>query len=473
MNKKLKKLDIVVIGSGLASLSFIDKYLEKKRSIDIISPNFHFKYNQSKQNNKSSFYQKKFIPESMFNRGNEIINYFHLNNLSISKNIKPLGSLEFGGLSNYWGLQIDGNFKKDISCLNMQEQKEINKSFYEVLNKFKFLGNFFLGNLKYQNSYFTNTIFENLKEIKSKKYKFYNPILALFKTSNNKNYKRFNAREFFKNFLKKKKIKLHNYLVQKVFFYKNKTKLECYDGKKKFYIYAKKVIFACGTLITTKLIMEALSVKKEVKIYEHPRFLALFFSKKKLLDNLRQNTSLLNVLIKNKKIEKNFVADFRPGNSIIVKTLLSNYIFLKPFKVFLNILKNFMIFSNILIHSNYSNLFLKKKNNKFLIYEKKTFNLENIKEQKNSFKKIFDILKKLNLVFPIYKIFFSKNGSSYHYFGTIPISKKNINLSVNSSCQLKKYKNNYIIDGSVFNFKENKFPLGVIMANARRIAKKF
>ena len=143
MNKKLKKLDIVVIGSGLASLSFIDKYLEKKRSIDIISPNFHFKYNQSKQNNKSSFYQKKFIPESMFNRGNEIINYFHLNNLSISKNIKPLGSLEFGGLSNYWGLQIDGNFKKDISCLNMQEQKEINKSFYEVLIKFKFLGNFF------------------------------------------------------------------------------------------------------------------------------------------------------------------------------------------------------------------------------------------------------------------------------------------------------------------------------------------
>ena len=60
--------------------------------------------------------------------------------------------------------------------------------------------------------------------------------------------------------------------------------------------------------------MEALSVKKEVKIYEHPRLLALFFSKKKLLDNLRQNTSLLNVLIKNKKIEKNFVADFRPGN---------------------------------------------------------------------------------------------------------------------------------------------------------------
>lgn len=473
MKKKTKKLDIVVIGSGLASLSFVDKYLEKKNFIDIISPNFQFKCNQSKQNSKSSFYQKKFIPASMFNRGNQIKNYFHLNNLSISKKVKPLGSLEFGGLSNYWGLQIDGNFKRDIRCLNSQEQKEINKSFYEVLNKFKFLGNFFLGNLRYQNPYFTNTKFEDLTNRKSKQYKFYNPILALFKIGNNKNYKRFNSREFFKNFLEKKKIKLHNYLVQKVYFYKNKTKLECYDGKKKTYIFAKKVIFACGTLITTKLIMEALNVKKEVKVYEHPRFLALFFSKKKLQDNLGQNTSLLNILIKDKKIKKNFLADFRPGNSIIVNTLLSSYKLLNPLRVFLNYLKNFMIFSNILLNSNYSNLFIKKKNNNFLIYEKKTYNLKNFKEQKNSFKKLFFILKKLNLVFPIYKLFFSKNGSSYHYFGTIPISKKNTKLSVNSFCQLKKYKNNYIIDGSVFNFKENKFPLGVIMANARRIAKKF
>ena len=35
------RLNIVVIGSGLASLSFIDKYLEKKnRYINLISPNF-------------------------------------------------------------------------------------------------------------------------------------------------------------------------------------------------------------------------------------------------------------------------------------------------------------------------------------------------------------------------------------------------------------------------------------------------
>ena len=29
----------------------------------------------------------------------------------------------------------------------------------------------------------------------------------------------------------------------------------------------------------------------------------------------------------------------------------------------------------------------------------------------------------------------------------------------------------YIVDGSVFDFKTNKYPLGIIMANARRIGK--
>ena len=36
--KKNKVLDIVVIGSGIAGLNFIEKYLEKKNRIDVITP---------------------------------------------------------------------------------------------------------------------------------------------------------------------------------------------------------------------------------------------------------------------------------------------------------------------------------------------------------------------------------------------------------------------------------------------------
>ena len=61
-------------------------------------------------------------------------------------------------------------------------------------------------------------------------------------------------------------------------------------------------------------------------------------------------------------------------------------------------------------------------------------------------------------------------GADFHYFGTFTmgISKK---LHVNENCQLNKNKNIYIVDGSVLKFKSNKYPLGAIMANARRIGK--
>ena len=42
MKKKDKPLEILVAGSGLSSLTFIEKYLEKKNKVDVISPNFNF-----------------------------------------------------------------------------------------------------------------------------------------------------------------------------------------------------------------------------------------------------------------------------------------------------------------------------------------------------------------------------------------------------------------------------------------------
>ena len=51
------------------------------------------------------------------------------------------------------------------------------------------------------------------------------------------------------------------------------------------------------------------------------------------------------------------------------------------------------------------------------------------------------------------------------------MTNNNKKLSVNNKCQLKNFKNIYIIDGSVFDFKINKYPLGAIMANAKRIGK--
>ena len=39
--ENIKSIEIIVIGSGLAGLNFVDTYLEKKQKVHIISPNFN------------------------------------------------------------------------------------------------------------------------------------------------------------------------------------------------------------------------------------------------------------------------------------------------------------------------------------------------------------------------------------------------------------------------------------------------
>ena len=51
MSLKKKNFDIIVVGTGLSSLSFIDSYLEKNNKINVISPNF----------NKNNFFENKYL----------------------------------------------------------------------------------------------------------------------------------------------------------------------------------------------------------------------------------------------------------------------------------------------------------------------------------------------------------------------------------------------------------------------------
>ena len=37
-SKKKKIFDIIVVGTGIAGLNFIDKYLDKKKEVNVISP---------------------------------------------------------------------------------------------------------------------------------------------------------------------------------------------------------------------------------------------------------------------------------------------------------------------------------------------------------------------------------------------------------------------------------------------------
>ena len=89
-------------------------------------------------------------------------------------------------------------------------------------------------------------------------------------------------KNYYEKFLKKRKIKIHNYFVERIIYENNGVILKCRNQSELKTFYAKKVILGCGTLATTKLLMEFLKIKEEVRIKHHPRLVSVFFSKFKI-----------------------------------------------------------------------------------------------------------------------------------------------------------------------------------------------
>jgi len=464
---KKKIYDILVVGTGLSSLSFVDGYFEKNKIINIIS----FNKTKKKFSQLNNNHILKILPPQMIGEDKQVKDYFSLNKIIVKNNSKFFGSLEFGGLSNYWGLQIDKNINSDISQLSKKTQIKIKKSFIEILNKQKLLGK--VDNI-YENSfikdkYIDKNFFNTQGELISDE-----PLLAFQKkktkkginlNSINENKDKLTPQNFYKRQLKNKKIIFHNYFVEKIKDCKEGLRIFCSNGVTKKIFITKKLVLGCGTLITTKLMMDYLNIKREVKIFHHPRLFSVYFSRKKWKNNMAFQPSHFH--LKLKKNPSLFTADFRPGNAVIIDAIIKFKKYLGPLKFILNIIKEHFIFSNIFFNPTFSNLYLKKKNGVYFIYSKN----KNIKSLlKNTSKRIYKFLISTKKILPIYMNYFPGFGADFHYFGTICFGKSN-DLSVNEKCQINKKKNIYIIDGSVFKFNKNKYPLGLIMANSRRVGK--
>ena len=174
------------------------------------------------------------------------------------------------------------------------------------------------------------------------------------------------------------------------------------------------------------------------------------------------------VHLKPKRGTELFTADFRPGNKLIIDSITKFKKYLFILKPIFNFFRFNMIFSNTLLNSKFSNIYLKlAKDNSLNIYSKDR-NIKKVFEQTSNL--VYKYLREKKKILPIKINYFPGYGADFHYFGTIQIGGKN-KLSVNENCQLYNNKNIYIIDGSVFNFNRNKYPLGLILANAKRIAK--
>ena len=465
--KKPKVIDLIIVGSGLASLNFIDTYLQKKKHVHVISPNI----DESLEKN----YKKKsrILPTQMQGDNLYVDNYFTSNNLKVENNCKAIGSLKFGGLSNYWGLQIDSYLNKDQNNLKKSTFKIIERSLIEFLKKFKLLGSFSIGDkVIYKNDYLIPKFLNNLIDLQDNNFVCKKPILAFAvkKKINNLDYideekSKITAKVFLKKKKKKKRLIFHNYYLKKIIKKKNYFELICKNKKNEKKLIAKKIIFASGTIATTKIIMDYLNVRKEVSIKHHPRLLSVFLSKSPIKSELKFTPSLIQIINKSKK--DYYTADLRPGNKLITESIIDAFPFMRPFKYLLNLMRGRLLFSNILLDSSFSNLFIKKDKKAFKLYSKNKNIKKSLKERN---KKIFKYLYKNKIIFPFFKTLFPGPGADYHYFGSIPF-KSHGKLSVNNNCQLRSEKGIYIVDGSVFDFKTNKYPLGLMVANARRMGK--
>ena len=357
MSLKKKNFDIIVVGTGLSSLSFIDSYLEKNNKINVISPNFN--KNNFFENKYLNSHIDKYLPPQMIKKLKEVKKYFFYNKIFVNKNCKIFGSLEFGGLSNYWGLQIDQNISDDIEYLNYSIRKKIKKSFIKIFQKFSLLGKINLNNRIYKKDYKVGYLLEQILKKKNYNFNITKPILAYSKKNLNLNENinlelvnertdELTPKNYYNHFLKKKKIIIHNFVVNKIYKKKNKLFLICENRKKKVIFVTKKLVLGCGTIVTTKLILDFLNIKREVKIKHHPRLFCLFLSKYRYENNMQFMPSAVN--IRNSKNSNTYVMDFRPGNKFIINAMINFKKYLLPFKFILNFFRKNIIFCNIFLH---------------------------------------------------------------------------------------------------------------------------
>jgi hypothetical protein len=150
---------------------------------------------------------------------------------------------------------------------------------------------------------------------------------------------------------------------------------------------------------------------------------------------------------------------------------ISNSFFgISKFNVLFSLLKKFIFVGNIFSPSNNSHTFIEIVNNKTLIYS------NNDLDQK---KLLFTLRKKLNSFLSQFNLFeffsqnlkFLENGSDAHYTSTLENKHINGKKLLRDNCELYKFKNIHIIDGS--SIKPGLFyPTYFLMLHARYISKK-
>lgn len=469
--------DILVVGSGISALSFIDGLRTHKKKVAIIAYNkLHKNKNENivSELNKININKKNLPPRFGLNsKVYSLIQYFKKNKINVKKKISFFGYLNSGGVSNFWGCSCQFPSAKKINFLNSKNKNKLINSFSHFYNKYNFTGKYNdeLKNKNFKNrkidSYFLKII--NKMDILKNNINFYINCIAEDKNSK----LTFVPKNIDKT--KVKKIKSFNYFVEKIERKNSYYEVFCRDNEnKEFIILTKKLILAAGTIASTKLVSQMIGFKKKISIQHNPMIFGFFLAKKNLDISKKFEPSHLAANIRVSSSNSSAIANFRPSNKTIKDKIFNNFIFMRNFfsKKLFSIFEKRIIFINLYIDNKFSNLQMEVlKNGKTNIFIKKK-NYTFIKNELNkNFSFLYKDLMKKKFIYPFKYSYLPDLGTDNHFTGTIPISKKESKLTVNENCELNNYKNLYIVDGASIPKSDLKFPTGMIMANAYRIGK--
>lgn len=467
-------MNVVIIGSGTSAIIIAKTFLEYNHQVCLIDAGNLDHVIEHKIKTKflpdlkrSPKFQNKLLSDA--------IKKFKKKYNIKTKNFYLVSALISGGLSNFWGAGLETpslNYIKKYSFGKsiLKEQKYIDKELGINKNRFKFYDFFF-----------KQEIIRRLLK-KTDKYAYFSKLLLAVRQFDKKkitikdyhnvdllsgyNKYAYNAKYQISNLLRNKNFRyIPNTFVKNIIKKKRKYKI-IIDNKKILDLKINKIIISAGTIGSTILVDKILNLSERYRLFHTPVLKLMYFSfllPFKIKNKIKFGLALLNINI-NIKNEK-FCGSFIQLHNI------SNYFFgITKFNVFFTLIKKFFFVGNIFLPSQYSNTFIDIKKRKTFIYSTKKFEEDKIISKLKT--KLNFFLKRFNLFeFPMQNLKFLDNGSDAHYTSTLIYKYKNRNKILNNKCELMKFKNIHIIDGS--SIKEGlHYPNYFLMMYSRFISKK-
>jgi len=460
--------DTLIIGSGLSSIFFLEGYKNKNKNKNEKMAVISYEASSEQNQEKTDVSLKNKIKDNLpprFKADNigSISDFFIKNKTTPSDNLSIFGLLQDGGVSNYWGMSCDFPKINKLDFLNKKNRDALINSFNYIYNKFNFEGVVSNENVTANNEKKIENYFSKVLECKNDNINFYKNCSAidgvkyLIPSTINTDYSNIDKLNYFVNTIVKEG---------------NIYRIHCTNSlnEKRSFV-TKKLILACGTIGTTRLLLGMLNYEKPVKVFHNPMLFACILSNQKVQKDFKHWMSQIASDSFDSKTNSYAACNFRSTNEYIKRKIFKDYWFMKNFfsKYVYNFLAERMVFVNLYIEAKYSNLIIQKEDDNYKIFSSN----ENMKLTKkilhNHLTKNTETLLKNNLITQFMYSTIPKSGHDNHYTGTIKINKDDTPLSVDEMCELKNFDNLYIVDGSVIPGDISFFPTGIIIANAYRV----